>query len=149
VRRMRLDWRCPECGDAVRSFVESAPDTVPCPSCTVSQPVVAPPASGVPVDRCALCGGRALYAAKDFPRKTGLAIVFVAAVLAPITAYVSLFVAALLDAGLYLVLGDATVCYACKTEHRGTPRNPEHAPYDIHVAEPFQYGDGGGDAKDA
>jgi hypothetical protein len=91
------------------------------------------------VDRCPACGGEQLYVQRDFNQKAGLAIVGLGAALAPFTPfYSSLFVAALVDAILYMVLPEISVCYRCQAHFRGFARNPTHGAFDLHVAE--QYG---------
>ena len=80
-----------------------------------------------------------MYVQRDFNQKAGLAIVIVGAALAPFTRYyASLFVAAGVDAMLYLLLPEITICYRCGTHFRRFNRNPRHQPFDLHIAE--QYG---------
>src|SRR5687767_900434 len=63
------------------------------------------------VDRCPACGSVLLYVQRDFNQKVGLGVVVVGAILAPFTPfYSSLIVAALVDAGLYALLPEITVC---------------------------------------
>jgi hypothetical protein len=91
------------------------------------------------VDRCAACDGTQLYVQRDFNQKAGLAIVVVGALLAPFTPYyASLFAAALIDAGLYALLPEITVCYRCHAHYRGFARNPAHAAFDLHLAEQYE-----------
>lgn len=90
---------------------------------------------------CLACGHPELYTRKDFPRAAGIAIVVVAAILAPATRYVSLGVAALLDFALFHLAREVTVCYACGARHRGFARDPRHPGYDIEIAERLKYGD--------
>jgi hypothetical protein len=76
---------------------------------------------------------------RDFNQKVGLGIVVVGAALAPFTPYyASLGVAAVVDAILYVLLPEITVCYRCHAHFRGYPRNPKHEAFDLHIAE--QYG---------
>ncbi len=90
------------------------------------------------VESCPACGGRQLYVQRDFNQKAGLAVVAVGAVFAPFTPYYSsLIVAALVDAGLYLLLPEITVCYRCHAHFRGFARNPSHRPFDLHLAEQY------------
>ena len=91
------------------------------------------------VDRCPACAGEQLYVQRDFNQKAGLAVVVVGGILAPFTPYYSsLVVAALVDAGLYALLPEITICYRCQAHFRGFARNPRHQAFDLHVAE--QYG---------
>jgi hypothetical protein len=65
-------------------------------------------------------------------------VVVLGAVLAPFTPfYSSLVVAVLVDAGLYLMLPEITVCYRCHAHFRGFRRNPAHEPFDLHLAEQY------------
>ena len=93
------------------------------------------------VDRCPACDGEQLYVQRDFNQRAGLAVVIVGALLAPFTPfYSSLFVATAIDAVLYTVLPEITICYRCQSHFRGFARNPKHEPFDLHIAE--QYGPG-------
>ena len=90
------------------------------------------------VDACPACGGRQLYVQRDFNPKVGLAVVAVGAALAPFTPYYSsLMAAALLDAALYAVLPEITICYRCQAHFRGFRRNPAHHAFDLHTAEQY------------
>lgn len=91
------------------------------------------------MDRCPACGGQQLYVQRDFNQKAGLAIVVLGAVLAPFTPYYSsLVAAALVDAALYALLPEITVCYRCHAHFRGFLRNPQHQAFDLHLAEQYQ-----------
>jgi len=90
---------------------------------------------------CQACGHPELYTSKDFPRALGVGLVVVAAILAPWTNYVSLFVAAAIDAGLWFLLPETVYCYLCETEHRGFRPEPRHPRYDLQIADRLKYGD--------
>jgi hypothetical protein len=89
---------------------------------------------------CAVCGHPELFTRKDFPRFVGFAIVVVAAVLAPATHYVSLFVAAAADFVLYRIAGNVVQCYVCGSEHRGFAPDPRHPAFDREIHERLEYG---------
>jgi hypothetical protein len=90
------------------------------------------------VERCPACASDLLYVQRDFNQKVGLGVVVVGALLAPFTPfYSSLIVAALVDAGLYALLPEITVCYRCQAHFRGFARNPRHQAFDLHVAEQY------------
>jgi hypothetical protein len=89
---------------------------------------------------CLACGHVELYTRKRFPKATGVAIVVVAALLAPSTHYASLAAAALLDFLLYRALPDEVVCYVCGAEHRGFPSEPRHPGFDREIAERLRFG---------
>ena len=126
--------RCGKCGDWNSFEADAKIDAIECGSCAkpiglegVSERLLA----GGPVDRCCRCGAADFWTHKDFPKKWGLTIVAVAAVLAFWTYGISLLVAALLDAALYARLPFATVCYRCKTEYRKIPTDPAHGGFDL------------------
>ncbi len=89
---------------------------------------------------CVACGHPELFTRKDFPRFVGLAIVVVAAVLAPVTHYVSLFAAAAVDFALYRIAGNVVQCYVCDSEHRGFAPDPRHPAFDREIHERLAYG---------
>jgi len=89
---------------------------------------------------CLSCAHPELYTQKDFPRSIGIAIVVIAAVLAPFTYYLSLGAAALIDAVLYWTAPEVVVCYVCRAEHRGYPGQPRHPHFDREIEERLLYG---------
>lgn len=90
--------------------------------------------------RCLACGHPELYSQKDFPRAAGIAIVGLAAALAPFTSYLSLAAAALIDGALYLLIPSAVVCYVCGAHHRGFVEGPRHPRFDREIDERVRYG---------
>jgi hypothetical protein len=138
LKAPEIAYRCRECG---REAVAGLDGRGQCPVCkaVVDLPVSASLRHQRVVDRCPACAGEALYVQRDFNQKAGLLVVVVGAVLAPFTPYYSsLVVAALIDAGLYLLLPEITICYRCLAHFRGFSRNPRHQAFDLHIAE--QYG---------
>ena len=89
---------------------------------------------------CLACGHPELHSARDFARGLGIAIVVLAAVLAPFTWYLSLVAAALLDLALYHRAGLVVTCYVCGAQHRGFAADPRHPRYDLSIAERLRYG---------
>jgi hypothetical protein len=86
------------------------------------------------LERCGACGGRAFWLKENFRSEYGCLILIVAAVFMDATYQLSLPAAVLLDFVLYQFLGDVAVCYRCKAEVRGTPRNPAHRAFDLQHA---------------
>ena len=41
------------------------------------------------------------------------------------------------DAALYLLLPEITVCYRCHAHYRGFARNRQHQAFDLHLAEQY------------
>ena len=136
-RGPEIAFRCPSCGGEAVAGLDGRGR---CRACGAEPALEIPP--GLPdsrlVEACPACSSRHLYVQRDFNQKAGLAIVVAGAALAPFTPfYSSLFVAAAVDAGLYLLLPEITVCYRCHAHFRGFRRNPAHQPFDLHTAEQF------------
>ena len=132
-----IAFACPACG---AEAVVALHGEGRCGSCGQPARLTIPPALRETrmVERCPACDGALLYVQRDFNQKVGLGIVVVGALLAPFTPfYSSLIVAALVDAGLYAMLPEITVCYRCHAHFRRFARNPKHEAFDLHIAEQY------------
>ena len=138
ARASEIAFACPSCGAEATAGIDGQGR---CAACGVETALALSSSlrDERVVDRCPACQGEQLYVQRDFNQRAGLAIVVVGAVLAPFTPfYSSLFVAAAIDAILYLLLPEIAICYRCQAHFRGFLRNPRHEAFDLHVAE--QYG---------
>ena len=90
---------------------------------------------------CPRCDNTELYQHKDFNKKVGFVIFLAGAALAPWTYYISLFVALLIDAALYPFFPWMSVCYRCKSELRGWPKNPKLDRFNHERAAHYEYKD--------
>ena len=136
--RVEIAFACPRCS---KEAVAGLDGRGRCRSCAQETllPLPAELRRSRLIDACPACGSALLYVQRDFNQKAGLAVVVVGALLAPFTPYyASLFAAALLDAALYAILPEITICYRCQAHFRGFHRNRGHAAFDLHTAE--QYG---------
>ena len=136
-RAPEIAFACPRCG---REAVAGLDGSGHCPSCGGETALELPPSVREDhlLEHCPACGSKQLYVQRDFNQKAGIAIVAVGAVLAPFTPYYSsLIAAALVDAALFAVLPQITVCYRCHAHFRGFARNPQHAAFDLHIAEQY------------
>jgi DNA-directed RNA polymerase subunit RPC12/RpoP len=136
-RAPEIAFRCPRCGGEATASLDG---NGRCPACETKTALDLSGSVGEDrrIDRCPACGGRQLYVQRDFNQKAGLAVVVAGAVLAPFTPYYSsLIVAALIDAALYALLPEITICYRCQAHFRGFARNPAHQAFDLHVAEQY------------
>ena len=136
-REPEIAFACPRCGQEALAGLDGAGR---CSSCEAPTALEMPPGirEDRRLDRCPACGSKQLYVQRDFNQKAGLAVVVAGAALAPFTPfYSSLIVAALVDAALYAVLPEITVCYRCHAHFRGFARNPEHTAFDLHIAEQY------------
>lgn len=148
---VRLARRCPNrsCRGVVRTvIVNSGLIETHCPRC--AENVVFDIDHALWVEkaaiRCACCPGREFFIRKDFPQKTGLALVIVFGIVASIffyyrnivAAYTTLAALVLIDAALFVFVGRVTVCYRCRAEYRGLHYNPRHAAFDLAASEKYQ-----------
>ena len=117
------DWQCPGCEH--RQHFDAAPSTLPC---------------------CVVCGNHELFKKKDFPHWLGMTILVVACVGSAYTylcyekwlTWAILIGSAIIDGGLYLMVGDAVVCYRCEAHYRGLTPTDEHKPFEITVGERYR-----------
>jgi hypothetical protein len=136
-RAPEIAFACPACGREAAAGRDGAGR---CTACARETALDTTGIMGDPptVARCAACGNGLLYVQRDFNQKVGLAIVIAGGLLAPFTPfYSSLFVAGAVDAALYLMLPEITVCYRCHAHYRGFARNPQHQAFDLHQAEQY------------
>ena len=137
MRTREIAFACPGCGGEAVSGTDGEGR---CTACSRPAPLALTESlrAGSAVDRCPACQGEAFYVQRDFNQKAGLGIVVLGAVLAPFTPYYSsLVVATLLDAALYALLPEITICYRCQAHFRGFARNASHQAFDLHVAEQY------------
>jgi hypothetical protein len=135
-RAAEIAFRCPACGGEAICGLDGQGR---CRACGAEPRLdVAAAVRDLRIERCPACQGTLLYVQRDFNQKVGLGVVVAGALLAPFTPfYASLIVAALVDAGLYVLLPEITVCYRCHAHFRGFARNPGHEAFDLHLAEQY------------
>jgi hypothetical protein len=129
-----LAFACPGCGKPVEGTLEPTTSAMTCPACARSTPLpeaAATAASGRP-GPCTVCGSPDLYTQRDFNRGLGIALVAVGMLLGPLTSWISVGVAVLADAVLYLLVPSVSICYACNAQYRGVEK--ENAPPGFEIA---------------
>ncbi len=137
MREPEIAFRCPACGGEARASLDGRGRCDACGAGSELRPSASVRDERI-VDVCPACQGKQLYVQRDFNQRVGLAIVLAGAAFAPFTRYyASLIVAALVDAALYALLPEITVCYRCQAHFRGFRRNPGHQAFDLHVAEQY------------
>jgi hypothetical protein len=115
-----------------------------CPACDHQIELQGP--AGAEICECVVCGSHELYKKKDFPHGLGMAILVVACVISFITygwyekwlTWAILIGTAVFDGMLYLLVGDAAVCYRCHAHYRGIPKRSALAPFDLGTAERYR-----------
>jgi phage FluMu protein Com len=130
-------FRCEGCGRAVSAEASREADVpIACPRCGRTSTLHAAAVNETGGLRaCVRCCCPDLYRHRDFDKRIGLAVVALAAVLAPFTYYLSLLAAAAIDAALYLRLPDLYGCYRCRARHRRFAPAPRPEPFDPAVAD--------------
>ncbi len=142
---MELTCRCPHCQSSQSIDPTKIENGVVCASCEGDIPLT--PSESIRnqnlVDACPWCGESVFYVQRDFNQKLGLGIVVLFALIGlvfvwlgrPLYFYLSLAAGALIDLLLYLMLPEVTICYACKIAFRSVEKNPDHKPFDLHIAD--------------
>jgi DNA-directed RNA polymerase subunit RPC12/RpoP len=144
---VRVEATCPRAAESdERTTIEAeTPSEVPgaysCTTCgdphELHRGAIAPNGG---LAACVACGHRELYTQKDFPRGLGLAIVALAALLAPFTWYLSLVAAAVIDALLFKLARNVVVCYVCRSRHSRFADEPRHPRFDREIDERLKFG---------
>lgn len=147
---LELNLRCPGCGNGVFLSPEVGGSSGACSRCARAFRAEHLPPEGA-LTCCALCGRRDLYRQRDFNRNLGAAIA-VGACLGAFVLFVLnawfwalgvLLAAAAMDLGLYLLLPQVAVCYACGAIHRGFAIGSAIQPYNLLVADAYEKRTGG------
>lgn len=94
--------------------------------------------------QCPMCRGAEFYKRKNFPQKTGLIIVVVAALCSlwwykdnALLAYGILAVAVAVDMAIYYMIGVVTVCYRCSTAYWSVEPPPDIDWFDLATSEKY------------
>jgi len=95
---------------------------------------------------CPACGCRDLYARRDFPQITGLALIVLAAVIAMVLTGMQMvewaaavFVLVLaVDVAIYFFARRVLVCYRCNSEYRKMPIRADHEGWSAGTNEPYR-----------
>lgn len=134
-----INLRCEDCRNGV--FLEEGKGA--CSKCGRAYEAAHLPSGGEALSRCGVCGRRDLFRQRDFNRSLG-ALIATAACLTAFVLFVKdlwfpalavLVGAAAVDLGLYLLLPEVAVCYACAAIHSGFAMDAAIGPYRLIVAD--------------
>lgn len=139
---MRVVFACPGCDTPVETSLGEAHDWR-CGQCAAALRFEKTDAN---LPACAVCGCHELYKKKNFPHGLGLSLLVLAfagfaifqMLYMPLAAFGVLIGTALFDGILYLIVGDAIVCYRCHAHHKGFTARPEHEPFEITIGERYR-----------
>jgi DNA-directed RNA polymerase subunit RPC12/RpoP len=143
---MNVTFTCPDCNQDSRADVSTIDRALRCPHChaAIGFPDDAFDAHGLA--RCLVCPSRELFVRKDFPQRLGVAIVVVGLLASCVAWYYYslfwtfgiLFATAAIDVLLYLVVGDALVCYRCGAQYRSADGLDRHKAFDLQTHERYR-----------
>jgi len=138
-----ITFSCPECGAALRTEFETDGPTVKCEGCQSERTLMKPKLVEGSLRHCLACPSDELFVRKDFPQRLGVVIIGTGFAISTVFwayemvlwSYVPLFVSALIDATLYLTMGDVLECYRCHAQYRGLPDFEDYEQFDLEAYE--------------
>ncbi len=98
------------------------------------------------LSQCPACHCRELFSRRDFPQRTGLAIVAIGAIAAMVLwslgqviwGFAALGAVTLIDALIVPFVGRCLVCYRCRSEFRDLPIPRSHPGWDLATGEKYR-----------
>jgi hypothetical protein len=136
---MNATYTCPSCHGTVRSAISPDTTRLGCPDCGQQIQMPAQAIVDNRLRRCLVCPSTELYARKDFPQRLGVALVIIGFIASSIAwanyqvlwTFAILFGTAIVDLGLYLVMGESLTCYRCHAQYRGFDDIEQHGGFDL------------------
>ena len=143
---MNITYACPSCDEGVRTHFDADTPELACPHCQGKIAIDAAALEGNRVKSCLTCPSTELFIRKDFPQRLGVGLVVIGIVGSSIAWYYSnvlwtfgiLFATALIDVGLYSIVGDALMCYRCQAQYRGVEEMDTHGEFDLETHEKYR-----------
>jgi hypothetical protein len=143
---VKIAFRCPHCR-AQLEFDDLSRGQSPCPACgrSIALRISERMRRDNVVDRCVVCDCHKVYVQKDFNRALGMAI-FLAGAVAALVLYgmnlwwqatAVLLGAAGVDAVLYKLLPEVSICYRCHAQYRRFAPNPDNQAFELGLAEKY------------
>lgn len=139
----RITYTCSKCDETITQPLDDATRELTCPACSHVVVVSSECLRDGEMVKCAVCPSGDLFVRKDFPQGLGLSIIIAGFAASTVTYYYQqiiatfaiLFVTALIDAVLYLVMGNVLQCYRCEAQYRGLPGIDAGPEFDLTVHE--------------
>src|SRR3954471_4826677 len=140
---MNVTYNCAGCGRTVRWAVSLETSALSCPNCHQQTGIPDNAIEGGRITRCVVCPSRELFARKDFPQRLGVALVVLGFVGSSIAwanyhvlwTFAILFITALIDLLLYVVMGESLTCYRCAAQYRGFEEIERHGGFNLDTHE--------------
>ena len=143
---MNVTYHCATCDQGARvDFDDCSPELI-CPNCKGRVAIARGAVQDNRVTRCLACPSHDLYVRKDFPQRVGVGLVALGIVGSSIAWYHMnvlwtfgiLFATALADLLLYLLVGDAVMCYRCHAQYRGVEETDAYGSFDLETHEKYR-----------
>ncbi len=143
---MNVTYNCPACRRSARAPLAQDTLSIACPHCRQEINVPEGAISGQQIHRCLVCPSTELFARKDFPQRLGVTLVILGFVGSSIAwfyyqvllSFAFLFVTALVDLVLYIVMGESLTCYRCHAQYRGFEEIQRHGGFDLETHERYR-----------
>jgi DNA-directed RNA polymerase subunit RPC12/RpoP len=143
---VNITYACPSCHAGVRNHFEADAAELVCPHCQSQVTIPGQAIAGHRIQRCLVCPSTDLFVRKDFPQRLGVALVVIGIVGSSIAwgyanlywTFGILFATALVDVVLYLLVGDALMCYRCQAQYRGVAEMDSHGQFDLETHEKYR-----------
>jgi len=139
---VKVVFTCPQCETPAQAELSQAHDWL----CAECRYVLHLERVDPALPACLLCGNHELYKKKDFPHALGMTILVVACVVSAFTyfwyewwlTWAILVGTAVFDGLLYLLVGDAIVCYRCNAHYKQFGASPAHQPFELTIGERYR-----------
>jgi hypothetical protein len=143
---MNVTYNCPACHRTTRAHFTADSRAIACTHCQQQITVPDGAITGQQITRCLVCPSTELFARKDFPQRLGVALVIIGFVGSSIAwfnyqvllTFAILFVTALIDLVLYIVMGESLTCYRCHAQYRGTQEIERHGGFNLETHERYR-----------
>src|SRR5690606_13639499 len=143
---MKVQYRCDVCQHTSRSPVDVEGHCVVCEHCGAKIQFPAEAIRDGDIQRCLICPSTELFIRKDFSQRLGGAIIiagFIASSIAlayhrSVLSLAILIGTALLDAAVYLFVGNVLTCYRCHCEYRDMAQSDRHSGIRLEVHERYR-----------
>jgi hypothetical protein len=143
---MNVTYNCPACHRTTRANLAPDVESIACTHCQQQVNVPVGAISGHQIHRCLVCPSTELFARKDFPQRLGVALVIIGFVGSSIAwfnyqvllTFAILFLTALVDLVLYIVMGESLTCYRCHAQYRGFEEIERHGGFDLATHERYR-----------
>jgi NAD-dependent SIR2 family protein deacetylase len=143
---MNVTYNCPACHRTTRAQLASATASITCIHCRQQINFPDSAITGKQIHRCLVCPSTELFARKDFPQRLGVALVVIGFVGSSIAwfnyqvllSFAILFITALIDLVLYIVMGESLTCYRCHAQYRGFEEIERHGGFNLETHERYR-----------